>query len=189
MALSFIRPKVKHIFAKITKIWWLYFGLTIMILVGFYIFLEHEIGASIARTEHYKLEQKTLQQHIVEVDEHFERLVYEATLVHQRIDKNDIRRDKLHDLLELVPDKITLRFIEINDSTLMLKGVTPSKEFFFFALQDPLKANFGHSNVNFYALSNGWYEFISISHAPTQASKSVDSAQRQTGTPVESTKE
>lgn len=189
MARSFIRPKVKHIFAKITKIWWLYFALTIVILGGFYAFLEYEIGASLTRTEHYRLDQKTLQKHIVDIDEHFERLVYEATLVHQRIDKNNIRRDKLHDLLELIPDKITLHFIEIDDTTLVLKGVTPSKEFFFFALQDPLKANFGRSNVNFYALSNGWYEFISISHAPTPASKSAESPHGESATPTQPTKE
>lgn len=174
MALSFIRPKTKHIFAKVTKIWWLYFALTIVILLGFYGFVTREISVSAERAQEYRFNQAILQQNIIDLDEHFERLVFESTLVHQRSDKNDIRRDKLRDLLELVPDKITLRFIEISDTTLVLKGITPSKEFFYFALQDPLKANFGRSNVNFYALSNGWYEFISISHAHTQATKKAE---------------
>lgn len=175
MALSFTRHKTKHIFAKITKIWWLYFGLTIVILLGFYGFVAREISVSAKRAQEYRANQQILQQNIIDIDEHFERLVFEATLVHQRSDKNDIRRDKLHDLLELIPDKITLHFIEISDTTLVLKGITPSREFFYFALQDPLKANFGRSNVNFYALSNGWYEFISISHAHTQATRKAES--------------
>lgn len=175
MALSFTRHKTKHIFAKITKIWWLYFALTIVILLGFYGFVAREISVSAKRAQEYRANQQILQQNIIDIDEHFERLVFEATLVHQRSDKNDIRRDKLHDLLELIPDKITLHFIEISDTTLVLKGITPSREFFYFALQDPLKANFGRSNVNFYALSNGWYEFISISQAHTQATRKAES--------------
>ncbi len=171
MALSFTRPKIKHIFAKITKVWWLYFALTAVVLVGFYMFLLQEISSSVKRTQNYRDDQKNLQRDIADINTYFERLIYEATLVNQRIDKNNIRRDKIYDLLELIPDKITLHFIEINETTLTLKGVTPSKEFFYFALQDPLKANFGRSNVSFYALSNGWYEFISISHTPVVQGK------------------
>lgn len=171
MALSFTRPKIKHIFAKITKVWWLYFALTAVVLVGFYMFLFQEISSSVKRTQNYRDDQKNLQRDIADINTYFERLIYEATLVNQRIDKNNIRRDKIYDLLELIPDKITLHFIEINETTLTLKGVTPSKEFFYFALQDPLKANFGRSNVSFYALSNGWYEFISISHTPVVQGK------------------
>ena len=175
MALSFTRHKTKHIFAKITKIWWLYFALTIVILLGFYSFVAREITVSTKRAQEYRASQQILQQSIIDIDEYFERLVFEATLVYQRSDKNNIRRDKLHNLLELIPDKITLHFIEISDTMLVLKGITPSKEFFYFALQDPLKANFGRSNVNFYALSNGWYEFTSISHAHTQATRKAES--------------
>ncbi len=164
--LSFTRAQAKHIFAKVTKIWWLYFALTAVILLAANVFLTQEIGASMERASEYQSEQKRLQSDIQDLDEYYERLSYEVALINQRIDKNDIRRDKIYDLLALIPDKITLHFIEIGESTLTLKGVTPSKEFFYFALQDPLKANFGRSNVSFYALSNGWYEFVSISNTP-----------------------
>lgn len=164
--LSFTRAQAKHIFAKVTKIWWLYFALTAVILLAANVFLTQEISTSIERANEYQSEQKRLQSDIQDLDEYYERLSYEVALINQRIDKNDIRRDKIYDLLALIPDKITLHFIEIGESTLTLKGVTPSKEFFYFALQDPLKANFGRSNVSFYALSNGWYEFVSISNTP-----------------------
>lgn len=168
--LSFTRAQAKHIFAKVTKIWWLYFALTAVILVAANVFLTQEISTSIERANEYQSEQKRLQSDIQDLDEYYERLSYEVALINQRIDKNDIRRDKIYDLLALIPDKITLHFIEIGESTLTLKGVTPSKEFFYFALQDPLKANFGRSNVSFYALSNGWYEFVSISNTPVAPS-------------------
>lgn len=161
--ISFVRPKIKYIIAKVTKIWWFYFLVTAFILVAFYMFLKQEIINSGERTEQYREQQKILRNRIGLTDEYFERLVFEATLVHNRIDRNNVRRDKLADLLHLIPDKITLHSVELNENSLTLKGVTPSKEFFYFALQDPLKANFGRSNVSFYALSNGWYEFISVS--------------------------
>lgn len=163
MRISFVRPKIKYIIAKVTKIWWFYFLVTAFILVAFYMFLKQEIINSNIRTEKYRENQKILRSRIKLTDEYFERLIFEATLVHNRADKNKIRRDKLADLLYLIPDKITLHSVELDEKSLTLKGVTPSKEFFYFALQDPLKANFGRSSVSFYALSNGWYEFISIS--------------------------
>ena len=88
MALSFTRHKTKHIFLKITKIWWLYFALTIVILLGFYGFMTREISVSTKRAQEYRANQQILQQNIIDIDEHFQRLVFESTLVHQRSDKN-----------------------------------------------------------------------------------------------------
>ncbi len=176
MGASFIKPQTKHIFAKITKIWFFYFVLSAVLLVGYYVFLEQAIKTSLHHSEQYQAQQKALQQKIKLADTYFERLAYETSLVNQRLDKNQMREDKIKDLLELIPDKITINFVEFTDTTLVLKGVTPSKEFFYFGLQDPLKANFGKSSVSFYALANGWYQFISISHTYSDSTSQAPKA-------------
>jgi len=161
--LSFIKPQKKHIFTKITKIWWFYIVISAMILVAYNYYLSQEILNTIEKAQSYQTRQAQVQQKTKLIDTYYERLEYEGTLANQRIEKNEIRQERLQHILELIPDTITIHFMELTDSSLILKGVTPSKEFFDFGLKAPLSANFGVSSVNFYPLPNGWFEFISMS--------------------------
>lgn len=163
MRLSFIKPQSKNIFNKATKIWCFYIFLTTIILVGFNVFLQTEIINITKRIERYKHDQADIRSKTKAIDIHYERLIYEATLANNRIDKNNIRKEKIQNLLDLIPDKITINSIELSDTRLILKGITPSKDFFRLGLQASLKANFDKSNVSFYPLPNGWHQFISIS--------------------------
>ncbi|STQ83641.1 hypothetical protein [Helicobacter fennelliae] len=178
MSLSFIKPQTKHIFANITKIWWFYIALTAVILVGYYMFLQIESANSLRRVAEYRALQSKIQLQTKYLNEYFERTVYEATLTNKRLDTHNIRKEKLRDLLEIIPDKITINFIEFSNYSLTLKGVTPSKEFFYFGLQALLKASFGKSSVNFYALPNGWYQFISLSYIEQELSQSQKSDEK-----------
>ncbi len=164
MRLSFISPQTKHIFSTLTKIWLFYFVLSGIILVGANEFLKMETMSTDKRVEKYKYDQTIIENKTQALNSQYERSIYEATLINNRIDNNNIRKEKIQNLLDLIPDKITISFIELSDTTLTLKGITPSKDFYYFGLQDPLKANFSKTSVSFYALSNGWYRFLSISN-------------------------
>lgn len=172
MALNFIYPKKKHIFNQVTKIWWMYIGITSVILFFCFGYLSLDIVRTQRMIENYKKEQIELQTKIKAADNYFERLNYESDLSYLRLDTNDIRREKLQNILNLIPDKITIDSIELSENTLIIKGITPSREFFYFGLHASLKANFGKSSVNFYGLSNGWQQFVSISYTQNTSGES-----------------
>ncbi len=93
------------------------------------------------------------------------RIEYELQAVKDSQIDNVLMRDSLENLLNIIPEQITLSLVQIQNGMLIIKGNTPTKELFIFLLQDPLKAIFGESKVNFTELSNGSYDFTSQNKA------------------------
>ena len=44
-----------------------------------------------------------------------------------------------------------------------MRGLTPSKEVYKFLLEAPLRAVFTQTRVEFYPLTSGWFNFVSVS--------------------------
>ncbi|MDO7252312.1 hypothetical protein [Helicobacter cappadocius] len=167
MNLSFIASKPKYIFAKITKIWFFYIILSLVILFGFMSLLKYQIFLSKARVNDYQEKQAFYHTQIGKIDAYEERILLESELAKDRAVHNLMIRDAVVNLFNIIPDQITISYIEIGNDSLSMKGSTPSKEVFNFLLQDPLKAIFGKSSVTFFALSSGWYNFVSLSKSKT----------------------
>lgn len=168
MNLSFIAPRPKYIFPKISKIWVLYIFLSMMIVFGFLALVKYQIFLSQQRIQDYRNKQVFYQSETIKTRAYQDRILYEIDLAKSRQLHNSIVKDALINLFNIIPDQITISDIEAGNNFLKLKGLTPSKEVFRFLLQDPLKAIFGKSTVSFYALSNGWYHFVS--HSESKAS-------------------
>lgn len=167
MKFSFLTPKPKYIFAKITKIWIMYIIFSMIIIFGFLIVLKYQTYLSQKKEHDYQLKQIYYQQEISKLESYYSRIVYESNLAKARQTSNFMVRDAVINLFNIIPDQITTTYIEVGSNSLIIKGVTPSKEVFKFLLQDPLKAIFGKSAVSFFALSDGWYRFVSISQSAT----------------------
>jgi hypothetical protein len=75
--------------------------------------------------------------------------------------ENTVLKESIHNLFDLVPEKITLSQALLKEDELILYGVTPSKEVYEFLLQAPLRSIFHRSYTSYYAMPNGWYSFVS----------------------------
>ncbi|PAF50511.1 hypothetical protein [Helicobacter sp. 13S00477-4] len=167
MSLSFLSPKPKYIFTKITKIWIFYIFLSLFIVFGFLFVLKYQIFLSSARVQDYKQKQANYQDEIMKFQNYKNRILAEVDLLKDRETHNLMVRDAIGNLFNIIPDQITIDYIEVGNKTLIIKGSTPSKEVFKFLLQDPLKAIFGKSTVSFFALTSGWFNFVSKSESNT----------------------
>lgn len=163
MKYSFIGFKRKNIFKKLTKIWLFYIimAISILVLVTSYLQIQNEITkGNIKDIENAQARHLEI---INRYDEYTKRLNFEISLFAQLENRNKSLQKGMINLLNLIPNQITITYMKIEDSALVLKGVTPSKQLFEFLLQKPLQSIFDHSYVNFFLLSDGWYSFVSIS--------------------------
>ena len=160
---SFIQPKPKSIFRRLTKIWILYIVLMVVCVLLFSMLLDWQI-----------------QRKQEELKDYLQRLGFEKNRVAGIIEgidpqtqsNNERFRDGFKRLLDIIPTQITLNTLKIDTHTLELRGITPSKEVYVFLLETLLKASFDESKAEFFPLVNGWFNFISVSKKyPTTTTK------------------
>ncbi len=160
---SFTLAKPKHIFSKIVRIWWFYIFIALILMLGFCLNLDRQIERYSKKTQIMLGRQAFYQEQIDKIGKDYARLNYELNVSKNTQVDNEIIRNVIDNLLELIPDQITINLVEIQQDSLVIRGMTPSKEVFRYLLQDPLRAIFGESHVSFYRLSNGGYKFVSRS--------------------------
>ncbi len=161
MRFSYIEPRAKYLISKLSKIWIFYIFLSLLLVCGLVGFMRHAINnaqndaSSLTIQEKlYRHETSRLQ---VKTDETL-KLIKEAK---KRLSYNDDIRDVLQGLLNIVPDSITINSIEIDQQSVVISGKAPSKEAFYFLLQNKLNPMFDYSDVEFFPLSDGWFNFVS----------------------------
>lgn len=165
MTYSFIRPKPKSIFKRYTKIWFFY---TVLAVVCIYAFAQALEKQSIEKINEKAQIEETIQHtklKAIVVKDYIERLDYEVNLGEKIQIQNKMLKDGLSNLLNLIPDQITTKSIELDYNMLVMKGLTPSKEVYKFLLEAPLRAVFTQTKVEFYPLMIGWFNFVSVSKA------------------------
>ncbi|MCX2717174.1 hypothetical protein OQH61_05425 [Helicobacter sp. MIT 21-1697] len=165
MAYSFIRPKPKSIFKRYTKIWFVYSILAVVCIYGFAKVLEKQIVAKINEQTHIEENIQNIKLKTIVIKDYIERLDYEITMGENIQTQNKMLKDGLSNLLKLIPDQITAKSIELNYNSLVMKGLTPSKEVYKFLLEAPLRAVFTQVRVEFYPLVSGWFNFVAVSKA------------------------
>jgi hypothetical protein len=158
---SFTTPKPKPLFAEDTKLWLIFISAVTTIIMLFSLFLaiktiiyKNDIEEMEKNIEKNSLESKILTQKINSIKE--KKSLYTKVVV-----DNQLLKDGVRNLLELIPDPITLTEVKIDKNSLYLYGITPSKEIYNILLLPSLKSIFNESKVNFYQMSNGWYRFES----------------------------
>ena len=138
MTYSFIRPKPKSIFKRYTKIWFFY---TVLAVVCIYAFAQALEKQSIEKINEKAQIEETIQHtklKAIVVKDYIERLDYEVNLGEKIQIQNKMLKDGLSNLLNLIPDQITTKSIELV---------------------------FTQTKVEFYPLMSGWFNFVSVSKA------------------------
>ncbi|CBG39509.1 membrane protein [Helicobacter mustelae] len=165
MKYSFIEAQPKRIFSRIVEIWWLYIFLALGVIGVFYIVLNIQVEIADHEMDGYGKRLSFFEEEIQKITAKHKRAELELNIIKSDDIDNYIIKDGIINFLNLIPDQITINYIQIDSDALVIKGITPSKEVFKYLLQNPLKAIFDQSEVTFYMLSNGWYKFVSESHS------------------------
>lgn len=173
MKYSLITPRRKKVISGEIQLALFFFMVSIAMVVGTYGYLSYKtyefksqhagIGKRIE-----SLENKT---RIVEKNiENIETVVkkYETITTN-----NIVMKESIRNLFDLVPDKITLTRAELGAKSLVLSGITPSKETYESLLQAPLRSIFHRTYTSYYPAQNGWYHFTSTNYLDDETAVEV----------------
>ncbi|MDD3462241.1 MAG: hypothetical protein PHW07_01215 [Sulfurospirillaceae bacterium] len=161
MRYSFIAPRPKPLFSLFTKIWLVFIGAVVAFMVLLNMFILY-------KTSSYKNEAQSLIDKRVELDSKIDKtdeeisfILRQKTVAEEIFATNIMLQESMKNLFDLVPDQITLNRVLMEKDSLVLYGVTPTKDAFNFLLEAPLKSIFHTSSTVFYLTKEGWYNFVS----------------------------
>jgi hypothetical protein len=108
-----------------------------------------------------KNERIQLEKDIENIDEKIGFLLRQKAVAEEIYANNIILKDSIKNLFDLVPDQITLNKVIMEKNSLVIYGITPTKDTYNFLLSAPLKSIFHTSQTIFYLTDKGWYNFVS----------------------------
>ncbi|AJC85844.1 hypothetical protein [Campylobacter sp. RM16704] len=171
MKYSLIKPKIKPVFNLFTRIWIYFTSISICLIFTAFIVIIFKNYYTLAQLNSKKEE---LNQIIAQINTNklkYQELVRQnnkAEIVLGNFEqerengKNRVLLKSIQNLFTLVPKSISLDEVLIEDSSLTIRGITPTKEMFALLLEAPLRSIFSNSQTSYYQLENGWYRFVSV---------------------------
>ncbi len=161
MRYSFIKPRHKSIISPEFKLLFFFFSITIGMLFMSYSYLKVKTLMYENSIEERLAKGETLRSNIVSMHEEIAFIEVQKQHAEGIYTSNTVMKESIHNLFDLVPEKITLSQALLKENELELYGVTPSKEVYEFLLLAPLRSIFHRSYTSYYAMPNGWYSFVS----------------------------
>lgn len=168
MKYSLITPKIKPVFNLFTRIWIYFTMISISLILIVFIVVVFKSYYAAFELNNKKEELLHITKQIqINKDKYKElsRQNNQAEIVLGRINedgKNLILLNSIKNLFTLVPKNISLDEVVLENNSLTIRGVTPTKETFALLLEAPLRSVFTNSQTSYYQLENGWYRFVSI---------------------------
>lgn len=163
MNYSFVKPDEKTILKKVTRIWWIYIILTLILLVGFFFFLKAQGEMMQTNADAARAQQLQLAEEIKRINDRLASREEQVAFGKKPFTQNALLEETINNLFAIIPEQITLKKVEMLEDKLTLYGTTPSKEIYQYLLEVPLRSVFSESHVQFYPLANGWLNFVSVS--------------------------
>jgi Tfp pilus assembly protein PilN len=161
MKYSYIEARKKSIISSEVGLVLSFFGVIFLFVIGVILYLSFKIDTFEQNKLAYEHKIKQVEYQTSKVDEDIEIIensIQKSEEIHK---KNIFFLTSIQNLLEMVPDKITLSKVELESEKLTLYGVTPTKDLYNLLLLAPLKSIFDKSYTSFYLQQNGWYKFVS----------------------------
>lgn len=158
---SYISPRKKSVISAEVGLLISFFGLIFIFIFAmlWYLSMKIDMYEDLKLSYSHQTEQIKYQTSLIEE---------EITVLQTSLDKaiylskhNELLANSIANLLNLVPEKITLSKVELDEKKVTVYGVTPSKDIYNLLMLAPLKAIFDSSYTNFYLEENGWYKFVS----------------------------
>ena len=155
MKFSFITPEQRPLLSIFSKLWLSLIGFVFVVLLVANFFIVYKNYSTKKNIEFLANEQKELSQKIVTTDEISAKLAVQIDAANDIFTSNSILKQSLHNLFDLVEE------VFMDKNSLIIRGITPTKDVFNQLLASPLRSIFTTSNTSFYQSKNGWYGFIS----------------------------
>ena len=159
---SFTTPRKKPFFKEDTKLWLIFIFISTLLYTSFALFLLVKAYFFNKETQKMNREISTLTQKITNLDLEKNNILLQKSLYEDIVTKNEIIKQSVKNLLDLVPDPITLTKFKLNKNTLIIYGITPTKDVYNLLMLPPLESIFEETKTYFYQMPNGWYKFKSI---------------------------
>lgn len=144
-----------------TKIWLVFIASIFIFLNFFNLFVIYKNYNFKDSTKTLNSQRIMLEKKIDSIDQKIGFILRQKSFAEEIYANNIILRDSIKNLFDLVPDQITLSRVIMEKDSLIIYGITPTKDIFNFLLATPLKSIFHTSNTMFYLTDKGWYNFVS----------------------------
>ena len=165
---SFTKPKKKPLFKEDTKLWLVFITVSVFLYVSFSAFLLIKAYFYNKSTQDMNKEIVLLKQKIIKLNLEKENILLQKSLYENIVTKNSVIKESVKNLLDLVPDPITLTKFMLSNNKLIIYGITPTKDVFNLLMLPPLESIFENTKTYFYQMPNGWYKFKSINTLKSQ---------------------
>ncbi len=159
---SFTKPKSKPLFKEDTKLWLVFYFISVFLFVSFALFLLLKAYFYNKDTQELNKNIINLKQQIIKLNTQKELIFLQKTLYENVHVKNSVIKTSIKNLLDLIPDPITLDKFLLSKNKLIIYGITPTKDVYNMLMLPPLESIFESTKTYFYQLPNGWYRFKSI---------------------------
>jgi len=159
---SFTKPKPKPFFKEDTKLWLIFYVISIFLYFAFAAFLLFKAYLFNKDADNLNNQIMALNERIKFLSREKKEITLQQNLYSEVINKNALIKQNIKNLLELIPDPITLNKFLLSKNRLILYGITPTKDVYNLLLLPPLESVFEETKTYFYQLPNGWYKFKSI---------------------------
>jgi len=158
---SFVKPKKKPLLKEDTKLWLIFITISFILYISFGLFLEIKSYLFKKETKELYNQTLTLKHKIIELNKQKEFIYTQKALYEDIMIKNQLVKQQIQNLLDLIPDPITLEKFYIDHNKLIIYGITPTKDVYNLLMLPPLESIFEQTITYFYELPNGWYKFKS----------------------------
>jgi hypothetical protein len=115
-------------------------------------------------TKEAKILEESINTNVKEMQEQTKILIKKRMFSENIFTENNVMKDSIVNLFDLVPNRITLSKVKLLEKGLILHGITPNEDVYNFMLGAPLKSIFNRSYSSFYPSKNGWLRFVSTNY-------------------------
>jgi len=161
---SYIKPRKKTPLTKEVILIITFFSMSFFMLFLTYAFLAYKDYRFIDELQKTKIQKADLKTSIIKMKHSIEFMETQSNLANKIYTTNNVLKDSIKNLFDLVPERITLSKAQIQNNGLILYGITPNKEIYEYMLAAPLRSIFAKTHTTFYQLDNGWLRFVSSNH-------------------------
>ena len=165
MKYSFIRPRKKSANTPEMQLMYVFFGITIIILIFTYLFLLFKDYRFTQDRLDMIQQRSDINISIYNMKNRITFIEKEDALSESVFTQNSVLKDSIANMFDLVPQRITLSEAKLLENGLILYGITPNKDVYNFMLQAPLRSIFHRTYSSFFPAENGWLRFVSTNYA------------------------
>lgn len=167
---SFIKPRVKKMLTTELLMVFSFFGITFFMIFATYGFLYLKTTQYKESMLEYDKKVISLKNEAAIMQNKIAYIEQEVSQAEQVYTKNSVLKESIKNLFDLIPERIVLSKVQMGENSLVLYGVTPSKDVYEFMLHAPLRSIFHRTYSDFYPISGGWYRFVSTNYLDEEES-------------------